>query len=32
MDPAVHDLSLVDDAEALHAASPSWVAGALITV
>ena len=31
-DPAVHDLSLVDYAEVLDAPSPSWVAGALITV
>ena len=30
-DPAVHDLALVDYADVLGAASPSWVAGALIT-
>jgi hypothetical protein len=30
--PTVHDLALVDYSEALHASSPSWVAGALITV
>ncbi len=28
----VHDLALVDYAEALNASSPSWVAGALVTV
>ena len=32
MAPNVHDLSLVDYAQVLGAASPSWVAGALITV
>jgi hypothetical protein len=31
-DPVVHDLALVDYAEVLHAATPSWVAGALVTV
>lgn len=31
-DPVVHDVSLVDYAQVLDAPSPSWVAGALITV
>jgi len=31
-DPVVHDLALVDYADVLDAASPSWVAGALVTV
>ncbi len=30
--PKIHDLALVDYAEALDARSPTWVAGALITV
>ncbi len=28
----IHDLSLVDYADVLDAASPSWVAGALVTI
>lgn len=31
-DPVVHDLALVDYAEALAAPDPTWVAGALMTV
>lgn len=31
-EPAVHQLALVDYADVLDAASPSWVAGALVTV
>ena len=31
-EPTVHDLALVDYAEVLSAAGPSWVAGALVTL